>query len=65
MSGLKNLGAKRPSQAVPAAPTATALGRLHVDIPADLLRQVRVRAAETDTDLRVLVIDALTSYLER
>lgn len=65
MSGLKNLGATRPSQIKPAAPAPSLLARLHVDIPAELHKQLRMRAVEADKDQREIVIEALTAYLER
>jgi hypothetical protein len=34
-------------------------------IPADLHRRARIRAAETDTDLRTIVIKALEEFLSR
>ena len=36
-----------------------------VVIPADLHRRARIRAAETDTDFRTIVIRALEEYLSR
>jgi len=37
--------------------------KLTVEIPRDLWRRARVRAAESDSDLRTVVISALLEYL--
>ena len=37
--------------------------KLTVEIPRDLWRRARVKAAETDTDLRTVVIRALDEHL--
>ena len=37
--------------------------RLNVEIPRDLWRRAKVLAAETDRDLREVVIEALEQYL--
>ena len=37
--------------------------RLTAEIPKELMRRVRVRAAETDREIRDLVIEALEQYL--
>jgi hypothetical protein len=37
--------------------------RLNVEVPRDLWRRAKVRAAETDRELRELVIEALEQYL--
>jgi hypothetical protein len=36
-----------------------------IEIPADLHRRARIRAAETDTDFRTIVIRALEEYLAK
>ncbi len=37
--------------------------KLTVEIPRDLWRRAKIRAAETDTDLRSVVIAALEAFL--
>jgi hypothetical protein len=37
--------------------------RLNVEVPRDLWRKAKIRAAETDRDLKDLVIEALENYL--
>jgi|GEM_PF-2901793 len=37
--------------------------RLTAEIPKELMRRVRVRAAETDREIRDLVIEALETFL--
>jgi hypothetical protein len=37
--------------------------RLNVEVPRELWRKAKIRAAETDKDLRELVIEALENYL--
>ena len=37
--------------------------RLNVEVPRELWRRVKIRAAETDRDLRQVVIDALEAAL--
>lgn len=37
--------------------------RLTAEIPRDLMRRLRVRAAETDREIRDLVAEALDQYL--
>jgi hypothetical protein len=37
--------------------------RLNVEIPRELWRRAKVRAAETDKDLRELVMEALENHL--
>lgn len=64
MSGLSNMTAKRPSKAV-VQPVEESLARLHVDVPAELLKSVKLRAVQTDQSLRELVITALTELLAR
>jgi hypothetical protein len=39
--------------------------RLNVEIPRDLWRKARMRAAETDRDLRDVVIEALEAALAK
>lgn len=65
MSALSGMQPKRPSKVAVAQPAADALGRLHVDIPVDLLKAVKLRAVEADKTVRELVIEALGSYLGR
>ena len=43
--------------------SAKELIRLNVEVPRDLWRKAKIRAAETDKDLRELVIEALETYL--
>lgn len=64
MSGLSGMAPKRPSQAV-AKPASDALGRLHVDIPIELMKDVKRRAIDDDSSVRELVINALNAYLGR
>jgi predicted HicB family RNase H-like nuclease len=64
MSGLSKLSSTRPSQAR-VVETAEALGRLHVDIPSELLKAAKLRAVQTDISLRELVIEALAAHLGR
>lgn len=65
MSALSGLATKRPSKAPTAIPLADTLGRLHVDIPVDLLKAAKLRAVQDDLSLRDLVIQALSAHLER
>jgi hypothetical protein len=37
--------------------------RLTADIPKDLMRRVKIRAAETDREIREIVVDALEQFL--
>ena len=65
MSALSGLATKRPSKAPASMPIAETLGRLHVDIPADLLKAAKLRAVQDDLSLRDLVIQALSAHLDR
>lgn len=38
--------------------------RLTAEIPKELMRRVRVRAAETDREIRDIVIEALETFLD-
>jgi len=41
-----------------------AMARLNVEVPKDLHRRAKLRAVETDRDLREIVIEALEAALE-
>lgn len=59
---------KSPASAKPATAPASdgkdELKRLSVDIPAPLMRKLRIRAIDQDTTLRDIVIDALEEQVE-
>ena len=38
--------------------------KLTAEIPKDLMRRVRIRAAETDREIREIVVEALEQFLE-
>ena len=64
MSGLSGMAPKRPSKAVEKS-LSDELSRLHVDIPVELMKDVKRRAIDDETTVRELVINALNAYLGR
>ena len=64
-SGLFKLAPQRPSVAVVTAPIEDKPARLHVDLPADLFRQAKARAALSGLSLRELVIEAIEARISR